>query len=104
VYRTEDNISRRQRNKCVLFHRESLPPPSLCISFIPFTVELKKNAKIDRNITVTLKGRLTMTYKTEEELHEDLKILQTFSNYTNMDFGLDKILYSRKDIFFTRKI
>jgi hypothetical protein len=51
---------------------------------------MHKELRKDRNIIVTLKGRLTMIRKTEEELQKELQIFKTFSNDANMDFGLDK--------------
>jgi hypothetical protein len=96
VYRTEDNISRRHRNKCVLFQRDSLSTLTFCISFIPLTVELKslkqgiKSAQKRQKYQSYFKRTIDNDSKTEEGLQKELQILKNFSNVNNMDFGLDK--------------
>ena len=80
-----------------IFQRDSLSPLLFCIALIPLTNELNRADcgyqvhGTERKISHLLyMDDLKLLGRNENELKNEMKIVQTISKDTNMNFGLEK--------------
>jgi len=80
-----------------LFPEDSLSPLLCRISLIPLTEQMNKlNAGYQEHTTYTKISRLLYMYnlkiigKTQEELQKQVQVVRTFSDDTNMEFGVQR--------------